>query len=95
MSTDFISSLLEFHAFTGCDSTSSFIRKDKLKPLRFLINNKLIQSVFQDIGNQPHISEKTRTELEKFTCKIYGGTVISNIDTLQYLKAKELFRFHA
>ena len=60
MSTAFISSLLGFHTFTGCDSTSSFVRKGKLKPLRFLINNRLIQSVFQDIGNQPHISEKTR-----------------------------------
>ena len=95
MSADFISSLLGFHAFTGCESTSSFVRKGKLKPLRFLINSKLIQSVFQDIGNQPHISEKTRKDLEKFTCKIYGGTVISNIDTLRYLKAKERFRFHA
>ena len=36
MSKDLISSLLGFHAFTGCDSTSSFVRKGKWKPLRFL-----------------------------------------------------------
>ena len=91
MSEDLISSLLGFHAFTGCDSTSSFVRKGKLKPLRFLTNSREFQSIFQDIGEQPHTSDITRKGLEKFTCKIYGGSEISNINTLRYLKAQERF----
>ena len=65
------------------------------KPFIFLKNSTVIQSTFQDIGNQPQLSEYTRKELETFTCKIYGSSVISNINTLRYIKAKERFRFHA
>ena len=85
---DLVSSLLGFHAFTGCDSTSSFVRKDKVKPLKLLKNSKHIQRIFQSLGNEPHTSEETRKELQKFTCRIYGGSVISDIESLRYLKAK-------
>ena len=43
---DLVSSLLGFHAFTGCDSTSSFVRKGKVKPLKLLKNSKHIQTIF-------------------------------------------------
>ena len=65
--------------------------KKKLKPLRFLTNCREFQSIFQDIGEQPHTSDITRKGLEKFTCKIYGRSEISNINTLRYLKAQERF----
>ena len=68
MKDDLISSLLGFHAFTGCDSTSSFVRKGKLTPFRLLNNSKQFQSTFQGIGEQPSISQKIKEELENFTC---------------------------
>ena len=95
MNEDLISSLLGFHAFTGCDSTSSFVRKGKLKPLRFLNNSKHFQSTFQGIGEQPSISKEIKEELENFTCKMYGSSGISNINTLRFVKAKERFGFHS
>ena len=67
------------HAFTGCDYTSSFVSQWKFKPLRILTNSKQIQSVYQDLSNQPLISDKNRKGLEKFTCKMNGGLFFSNI----------------
>ena len=30
---DFLTTLLEFHVFTGCDTTSTFARRGEIKPL--------------------------------------------------------------
>ena len=94
LNADLVSSLLGFHAFIGCNYTSSFIRKGKLKPLKMLKNSIHIQTIFKTLGNEPHTSEETRKELQKFTCRIYGSSLISDIDSLRYLKAKERFRLH-
>ena len=56
-----------------------------------LLNSEEIQSVFQDVGEEEDIPSKTRDNLEKFTCKMYGSG-ISEINKLRFLKAKE--RFH-
>ena len=36
----FLKALLAFHCFTGCDSTSSFAEKSRLKPFSLLSNNE-------------------------------------------------------
>ena len=59
----------------GCDSTSAFVRQGKSKPLKILLQNEDIQGVFQDVGEQIYLSEKTIENLEKFTCKMYGSVI--------------------
>ena len=55
----FISPLLGFHAFTGCDSISACVRQGKSKPLKLMLQNEDIQGSFQDVGEQIYLSEKT------------------------------------
>ena len=44
-SSDVRKSLLAFHAFTGCDYTSAFVRKGKVKPFAKLVKSKEAQRV--------------------------------------------------
>ena len=40
-----------FHAFTGCDTTSAFVRKGKKTPMTLLMKNKQFIDVFAKLGN--------------------------------------------
>lgn len=88
---DVLKALLAFHAFTGCDSTSSFVRQGKQKPFKLLQKNKQMLSVFHDVGESDCLQEKTIDGLEKFTCMMYGSES-STINQVRFLKARE--RFH-
>ena len=65
---DFLNDLLPYHCFTGCDSTSSFARREKIKPLVELCKNKVFIDTFKNIGKIPTSSEMFFT-LEQFIVK--------------------------
>lgn len=68
-----------FHAFTGCDTTSAFVRKGKKGPLSIIMKNKQFVSTFETLGETPNaVPEKLNVELERFVCKMYNkGSFIS------------------
>ena len=64
--------LLGFHAFTGCDSTSSFKGKGKLKPLHLMMQSPRFLSTFKDLGQSWNLTSQQYRDLEVFVCSMYG-----------------------
>ena len=60
-----------FHAFTGCDYTSSFVRKGKIRPFTCLEKNTGLIKVFANLACQKPTAQMYN-DLEKYVCKIYG-----------------------
>eukprot|EP00794_Sanderia_malayensis_P000765 gene765-55_t len=58
------SALISFHAFTGCDSTSAFHGKGKLKPLKTLEKCPDCLAVFGSIGSSYCVSEEEFNMIE-------------------------------
>ena len=79
---DLILALPGFHAFSGCDSTNAFVRQGKLKPFRLLESNPKYHTSFQILGSSLNVKEDTRTEMEQFTCLMYGSSKIKSVDSL-------------
>jgi len=52
-------SLPAYHAFTGCDYTSSFNRKGSIRPLKLLQKNHDAQAAFSQLGRVTEVSEGT------------------------------------
>ena len=65
-------SLPAYHAFTGCDYTSSFCRKGKVKPFKMLQQDTDAQRAFFQLGTEMNISENTIAAIQKYTCFMYG-----------------------
>ena len=82
---DLSSALLSLHAFTGCDTTSAFVRKGKLVPMRTLRSNEEYIPYFNSLGTSDKISDAQFKALEGFTCLLYGArAVTSDINKLRY-----------
>ena len=60
-----------FHSFTGCDTTSAFVRRGKVAPLKVLEKRGQFLSTFQRLGQNLEISDATFDELEQFICCMY------------------------
>ena len=67
-----------YHCFTGCDSTSSFAGRGKIKPLNELVKNNVFIDTFKNIGRIPASSEMF-SSLEQFVCIIYGQRFNENL----------------
>ncbi|KAL8617912.1 hypothetical protein ACOMHN_026489 [Nucella lapillus] len=64
--------LLGLHAYTGCDSVSSFAGKGKVAALKMLKSKENVQQAFSDLGKDWELSGELFEKLEKFTCKLYA-----------------------
>ncbi|KAL8594843.1 hypothetical protein ACOMHN_016084 [Nucella lapillus] len=64
--------LLGLHAYTGCDSVSSFAGKGKVAALKMLKSNENVQQAFSDLGKDWELSGEFFEKLEQFTCKLYA-----------------------
>ena len=62
-----------FHAYTGSDYTSAFVRRGKIRPLALLEKNEEAQVAFAKIASSIDIAKKTKTTLESFTASMYGA----------------------
>ena len=62
-----------FHAFSGCDYTSAFVRHGKVLPLLKLEKNECAQTAFAKLADDGAISDDTIKGIEKFTASIYGA----------------------
>ena len=61
-----------FHAFTGCDYTSSFIRKGENRPLKIAEENDSFLDAFAALAAE-QVDEATCNVLEENTAKLYDA----------------------
>ena len=73
-----------FHAFTGCDTTSSFVRRGKTGPLKLLLKNQNHLEVFKELGKSIDVNESTLKGLETYVCAMYGKPTYSDINKLRF-----------
>ena len=83
---DISTALPALHAFTGCDTTSAFVRKGKITPLRILKNNPRYTPSFTSLGTSSDLTDDQFQNLEAFTCLLYGSKsgVNTSINKLRY-----------
>ena len=61
-----------FHAYTGCDYTSSFIRKGKKRPLKIAEDSQVYLGALSALA-MGEVDKPTYKNLEEYTAKIYGA----------------------
>ena len=61
-----------FHAFTGCDTTSAFSFKGKIKPYKILLKDKSALEACAELGTNEVATAVLVQKLENFACRIYG-----------------------
>jgi hypothetical protein len=70
---DLVQALPAFHAFSGCDSTSAFVRKGKKGPFSILTSDIQFVNVFKQLGESiDSVSEGVLQKIEYFVCCMYG-----------------------
>jgi hypothetical protein len=69
--------------FEGCDTTSAFHGKGKLKPWQVLMQHPKFAPVFARLGNLP-IDDDIEESLNEFVCLLYGDTISKNVDECRY-----------
>ena len=79
------------HAYSGCDTTSAFVRKGKLMPFKTLKKYPQFLQCFHTLGRFASIDDQLLDSLEQFTCLLYGGTATSTINKLRHEKFLERF----
>lgn len=78
------------HAFTGCDSTSAFKGKGKVKAIKLMLKNKDILDAAARLGNEWSISKDTLSTLQQLTCSLYGMPQIDSVNECRYNKLTAL-----
>ena len=76
--------LVGIHAFTGCDSTSAFKGKGKVKAIRLLQKKENYQRVFSRLGDEWDICNDLLSALSEFTCALYGKPRMANVNRVRY-----------
>lgn len=70
--TDVCHGLIGMHAYTGCDTVSTFASKGKLGALKLLRSSKEVQETFE-LGQEWNVAEELMDKLENFTCLLYAS----------------------
>lgn len=65
---DLSEALPAFHAFTGCDYTSAFVRRGKIRPLQLLRQHPQFVSIFKHLGSSATLDNATFDEVQHFVC---------------------------
>jgi len=81
--------LAGLHAFTGCDFTSSFYRKGKIKPYEILENDTDCTFVefFDKLSARDELSPETA---EEYVCSLYGMKTIKHVDEARHAKLVQM-----
>ena len=82
--------LTALHAFTGCDTTSAFVRNGKVTPLKLLKKHPEFLPTFHALGTSVDLANSVFEDLEKFTCLMYGNKS-AEISYLRHEKFIERF----
>ena len=70
---EFLNAILGFHCFTGCDSTSAFAGRAKVKPLVIFGRSNIFIKAFYTLGRSAFIEDELVSSLEMFVCEMYGN----------------------
>ncbi|CAB3990590.1 Hypothetical predicted protein [Paramuricea clavata] len=73
-----------FHAFSGCDSTSAFLGKGKVKPWKALQMNPRFVEIFSQLGRSAEVSDELVVSLGTFVCLLYGDQTSTCVDECRY-----------
>eukprot|EP00794_Sanderia_malayensis_P012433 gene12433-13718_t len=73
-----------FHAFTGCDSNSSFYGKGKVKAWKVLQTHPRFTESFSSLGRSFPPPDRLINELNKYVCLLYGDVVSGDVDECRY-----------
>ena len=87
---EWCAALLGLHAFTGCDSTSSFPGKGNLRPLKVLQNASKFAAVLTIFGNNWELDEKPVKSVEEFVCVLFGHMTIKKVNEVIEIKLKKV-----
>lgn len=79
------SALLGAHAYSGCDSTSAFKGKGKVKAIKLIQNSEAHQTTFARLGESWDIEDSLFSDVERFTCRLYGNCRITKVNQLRYI----------
>ena len=85
------SALPGFHSFTGCDFTSSLMRKGKVRPLTVLENNPMFIEAFSQIGEHIDLPQNLVEELQAFVCAIYGRPILKSVNEARFVVFQQSF----
>jgi len=72
-----------FHAFTGSDYTSAFVRKGKIRPFAILEKDKPSQKAFAQMSTE-ELDDVSVETLKHFTARMYGATATSKASLNQH-----------
>ena len=75
----FCEALPGFHAYTGCDYTSSFVRKGKKRPLKIAEDNPDYLDAFSSLSTV-EADERSCKIIEEYTAKIYGAKKLTSLN---------------
>ena len=66
-------SLIGFHSFTGCDTTSAFAGRGKVKPLKLMLNDARYVQAFAQLGQHTEINYVELQTIRSFVCHIMAA----------------------
>ena len=90
--SDICDVLPAFHSFTGCDTTSAFVRLGKVAPLKGLAKRSQFIFTFRALGQSTEVQTKTSNELGQFVCCMYGKPKYASVNKLRYGLCVQKFR---
>ena len=85
-SDEYCKALLGIHVFTGCDSTSAFKGKGKVRAIKWMLKDDLILKAAAALGNEWVLSDEIIAGLERLTCRLYGTPRVNEVDECRYNK---------
>ena len=82
---DVCRSLIGLHAWTGCDTVSSFAGQGKVKALALVQKENKFKVAFGDLGREWRVTEELFDIIQEFTCRLYcRNTSVSKVNALRY-----------
>ena len=81
--------LIGFHAFTGCDYTSSFFHSSKTKSWKTMNSKSRFKEVMTRLGENGFVHDDLCRTLGGFACTMYGGGHMKDVNTLRFYKFTE------
>ena len=64
--------LMALHVFTRCDTSSAFKGIGKVKPIKLLFKKRDFDECFENLGTHWNVDSAVISQLEQFTCSLYG-----------------------
>ena len=84
LGSDLCASLPAYHAFTGSDYTSAFVRKGKVRPFGMMQKNAEVIAALKNVGSTPTFDISYLHPLEQFVCAMFGKPRFNNVNTLRF-----------